>query len=203
MSHQNLVVSEVGLILDGDRPFIGATPDGLITCTCCGKGTLEIKCPYCFKSNLPEEDQENFCMSLDDGRWSLKRSHAYYYQVQSQLAASKLSYCDFVVWTENGFASERITFDSKFFEDVMKEVHHFFVYGMLPEIIGKWYTRKPVVDCSGVVNASFTAPSTEEDTEDYSKVWCYCSQPSFGTMIECDNAQCSIQWFHCDCLRIR
>ena len=77
--HQNFTVSEVGLFLNETTPFIGASPDGLIECTCCEKGTLEIKCPYCFQENLPEEDTENFCMHQENGEWRLKRSHAYYY----------------------------------------------------------------------------------------------------------------------------
>ena len=27
-------------------PHLGASPDGLLTCTCCGDGLLEMKCPY-------------------------------------------------------------------------------------------------------------------------------------------------------------
>lgn len=41
------------------------------------------------------------------------------------------------------------------------------------------------------------------DLEDYERSWCYCNQPSYGTMIGCDNSECTIQWFHCECLRIR
>lgn len=83
-----------------ERPFVGASPDRIITCTCCGKGVLEVKCPYCIKDGLPQEDQENFCMTQKNGKWSLRRDHAYYYQVQAQLNVCKLTYCDFVVWTE-------------------------------------------------------------------------------------------------------
>ena len=203
-NHQSFVVLESGLFLDQSRPYVGASPDGLISCTCCGKGTLEVKCPFCFKEGLPEEDQENFCMSRNDGKWRLKRSHAYYYQIQMQLAVCKLSYCDFVVWTENDIVVERIMFDDAFYEEVMEDIRHFFIYGMLPEIIGKWFTRRPVADSSGIVTTpTVSSAQANEDTEDYSKVWCYCSQPSYGTMIKCDSSECSIQWFHCDCLRIR
>ena len=41
------------------------------------------------------------------------------------------------------------------------------------------------------------------DDEDYEKGWCYCQQPSHGTMILCDNNKWTIKWFHCDYLRIR
>ena len=204
-SHEGFEVSVAGLFIDEKWPFVGASPDAIITCKCCGKGVLEIKCPFCFKDGLPEEDQHNFCMSQKDGKWTLKKDHSYYYQVQTQVNVCKLSYGDFVAWTERGIAVERITIDSTFFETIIKEVHHFFVYGMLPEIVGKWYTRKPVADSKGIVPHSSTKPTNDgkKEEEDYSRVWCYCGQPSFGTMILCDNNDCSIQWFHCECLRIR
>lgn len=74
---------------------------------------------------------------------------------------------------------------------------------MLPEIVGKWYSRRPVADCDGVVHE----PVNEEDTtndlnkDDKSTPWCYCNEPS-REMILCDNKGCSIKWFHFTCLRI-
>ena len=34
------------LVLDTENPFIGASPDGIISCSCCGKGVVEVKCPF-------------------------------------------------------------------------------------------------------------------------------------------------------------
>ena len=50
--HENFKISDSGLHLSVGHPFIGASPDGLVTCTCCGEGCLEIKCPYCSRINL-------------------------------------------------------------------------------------------------------------------------------------------------------
>ena len=44
--HSDFKISEVGLVLHLLYPFLGATPDGLVSCSCHGDGTLEIKCPY-------------------------------------------------------------------------------------------------------------------------------------------------------------
>ena len=145
-------------------------------------------------------------MTQKNGQWILRRDHTYYYQIQTQLNVCNLSYCDFVVWTEGDSAVERITVDNTFYETVMEDVKHFFIKGLLPEIIGKWYTWKHIADNIGdVALPSTSAPATNTDDQfkDYSKIWCYCSQPSFGTMIMCNSSDCSIQWFHCDCLRIR
>ena len=110
------------------------------------------------------------------------------------------------------FVIERIQTDPAFFNYHLPAVKHFLIYGVLPEIIGKYYTRKPVADSSGIVPV--TTPSTEPSTnhstleddresDDVSTLWCYCSQPSFGDMIMCDNDKCTIKWFHFECLRIR
>ena len=55
-------MKDAGLFISMERPFIGATPDGAISCDCCGKGTLEVKCPHCFKDGFPDDEKENFCM---------------------------------------------------------------------------------------------------------------------------------------------
>lgn len=143
-------------------------------------------------------------MTKQDGKWTLKQDHSYYYQVQTQLNVCQLEFGDFVVWTENGITTERIIRAVDFFEHILEDVQHFFMYGMLPEIIGKWYTRRPIADSSGVVPMlSSNSNRAGAGTEEVTKSWCYCDQPEFGQIIRCDNAQCQIEWFHCDCLRIR
>ena len=43
--HINVQYSAAGLHLNPSFPHLGATPDGLISCECCGEGLIEIKCP--------------------------------------------------------------------------------------------------------------------------------------------------------------
>ncbi len=106
------------------------------------------------------------------------------------------------MWTEKEIVIERICIDEKFFEDIMPMIEKFFVYSVLLELIGKWYTRKPIADSSGVVPEPTSTASTSVDKDEVEKSWCYCHQPSFGTMIGCDSSDCTIQWFHCDCLSV-
>lgn len=139
------------------------------------------------------------------GDWKLKRDHAYYYQVQAQMNVCNVNYGDFVVWTEKESAVERILMDREFYEDVMDDVENFFTCNILPEIIGKWYTRKHVADERGVVAVprpveNDASASAEEDP---AIAWCYCGEPYYGNMIMCEHPSCTIQWFHFDCLRIR
>ncbi len=66
------------------------------------------------------------------------------------------------------------------------------------------YTTQ-VTDASGVIPevSAIEQRIHDTDNEDYEQSWCYCNQPSYGTMIGCDNDACTIEWFHMDCLRIR
>ena len=50
-SHDGFQVSESGLVLNSQWPHLGASPDGIISCDCCGIGVLEIKCPYCHRTD--------------------------------------------------------------------------------------------------------------------------------------------------------
>ena len=44
--HNDLTVADSGLVINPQWPFVAATSDGIVDCKCCGKGVLEIKCPY-------------------------------------------------------------------------------------------------------------------------------------------------------------
>lgn len=46
--HINLRISDSGLVINTSFPNLGASPDGIITCDCCVKGCLEIKCIYIY-----------------------------------------------------------------------------------------------------------------------------------------------------------
>ena len=47
--HPDFSLSVSGLVVNPAWPFLGASPDGIINCTCCGMGVLEIKCPFTCK----------------------------------------------------------------------------------------------------------------------------------------------------------
>ena len=86
-------------------------------------------------------------MLKSEGAWSLKRSYSYYYQVQLQLhVCHDALYANFIVNTQTEIVVECIYKDEQFLEDCIENARHFFTYGILPEIIGKWCTRVPVAE---------------------------------------------------------
>ena len=65
LSHDNLEITDSGLVINPQWPFVGASPDGIITCKCCGRGVLELKCPYCNREETIESAATNdkkFCL---------------------------------------------------------------------------------------------------------------------------------------------
>ena len=49
--HPEFEIIPCGFFVDNRRSYVGASPDALVECTCCGKGVVEIKCPLCAKSH--------------------------------------------------------------------------------------------------------------------------------------------------------
>lgn len=44
-------VHDTGFFINPSVPFLGASPDGLVSCDCCGVSVIEVKCPFCVKSD--------------------------------------------------------------------------------------------------------------------------------------------------------
>ena len=143
--HIELEVSLSGLIIHTSYPHMGASPDGIVNCVCCGKGVLEIKCPYsCVdRSFLEASSEQRFFLELIDDTFHLKKEHAYYYQIQMQMKFSESLYGDFVVWREQELLVERILPDEQFIEQALEKSTKFFKYALLPELLGKYYSKLP------------------------------------------------------------
>ena len=191
--HTRFRYGSSGLVVHPSHPLMGASPDGIFSCECCGSGVVEIKCPYSCKdkSFLEATADSMFFLEHNDGVTSLKTDHAYFYQVQAQIKFTSTSYCDFVAWREEELFIQRIYPSEQFIASALEKVTSFIKLGVLPELLGKWYSKGPVGTSSQPPNSCSQANE-----------WCYCKQGEEGQMIACDNKDCSIVWFHTACLGI-
>ncbi len=103
--HQQLKVLGCGLFINKDNPLLRATPDGIVSCTCCDKGLLEIKCPhsdkYRFLSSREIALSNNYHVTIgENSHIELKTSSPWYTQVQTHLGVSGFAWCDFVMFTQ-------------------------------------------------------------------------------------------------------
>ena len=146
--HETIFVIKSGLMLHPSYPFLGATPDGIVNCSCCGSGVLEIKCPFRCKEKSFEDaaSQKSFCLEEDKGDLRLKVDHAYYYQVQLQMKIYHVEYADFVLWREEDIFVQRIVMDTEFIDDAINKTGAFIKLAILPELVGRWFTKQRTTD---------------------------------------------------------
>jgi hypothetical protein len=133
VTHVDHTVSLAGLVVCKSSPFLAASPDGWVMDTCCGKGILEIKCPFSIKDEMP--DSAAYLTRDTDGTLTLRKTHKYYKQVQGQLNICDVEYCDFVVWTTKGFAVTRVNRDKGCFDEMLPKLKALFTCAVLPQIV--------------------------------------------------------------------
>lgn len=113
---------------------MGASPDGVVNCTCCGAGVLEIKCPYKFRDTRlakAAEDQK-FCL---DSKLKLKTDHQYYTQVQLQMFVCEAEYADFVVWTLQDCLVVRVMRDNTFITTMVTKLQAIWKGTIAPDLL--------------------------------------------------------------------
>lgn len=119
LNHKDLKISDCGLFLDVSQPFIGASPDRIVTCSCCPRACLEVKCPYSVNFLSPEDPKFSLpYLNKTEGRFILKKSHKYYTQCQMQMAVTGSKLCYFFVWTQHGYILDKITFDDEYWNEL-------------------------------------------------------------------------------------
>lgn len=118
--HKNLKLHISGLQVPTNAPFVAASPDNLITCSCCEKCCVDYKCPYVLKDKgvqdgwrkvhflekCQQQEQEQQCQQQKQRQQEdqhpgqlqekqqirLKRQHKYYTQIQGQMAVTLCRY---------------------------------------------------------------------------------------------------------------
>lgn len=191
--HSNFTVTQSGLHVSVEYPFLGASPDGIVSCSCCGTGLLEIKCPFKYRDvRVTDIRDKAFCLQQNNaGKLELSRSHNYYIQVQGQLAVCKKQYSDFVCWTKHGIHVECIQVDSDLVSSLLPKLTRFFSRYLLPELL----TNK--LKSTGVPYDPIADPD-ESDCEE--GIYCSCREVAYGPMVACDDPDCQYEWFHFDCV---
>ena len=140
--HPDIAVSPSGFLVSTTHPFLGASPDGAVfdpSNTLQPFGFLEVKCPYSARMLTPTDAcaTSGFCCTADPitGQLKLKENHAYYSQVQGQMAIGQRPWCDFVIYTSKGLSVQRIEYNEKFWEDLLHKLSNFYDNCVAPEIV--------------------------------------------------------------------
>ncbi|XP_067157800.1 uncharacterized protein [Apteryx mantelli] len=134
-------VEDCGLFIHKGKEWLAASPDGIIKEADTGEslGLLEVKCPYKHRNKTVREacKDKDFCLEVDGDSYSLKRDHAYYTQVQCQLAAAGFQSADFVVHTNRETAVAPVNFDPEFWGQTVPKLEKFYTEAVIPHLEGK------------------------------------------------------------------
>lgn len=175
-THTDVKVCLSGFVIRPDEPHFGSSPDGKVSCSCCGDGVVEIKCPYRYREGLLTAPvNEDFCL---DQQFQLKKTHQYYYQVQLHMFVCNVEYCDFVVWTTKELIINRIKKDEQLLQQALPRAKQYYLSAVLPELLTRSQdpTLQPLRFCG------------------------ICKKPEFGKMLDC--MLCKV-FFHYSCVQIK
>ena len=67
-----------------ENPFIGASPDSNVDCSCCGSGLLEVKSSTSIKREKPSHKKQ----VKKNEKIILKQNHPFFYQAQGQMGVT-------------------------------------------------------------------------------------------------------------------
>nr|CAI5843548.1 unnamed protein product [Callosobruchus analis] len=165
-------------------PQLGATPDAIVYCTCCGKGCVEVKCPYLLRDMTLQDysNRKGSCLYMQEEQIFVNRKHPYYFQMQMQMALTETFYCDFVIWYPKGLFVERIHFNEDSWLCHSAKALEFHKKVIMPELLGCLYTR--------------STPSIP--------LWCQCQGPDDGRpMLQCCQETCVTKWYHLECVGLQ
>ena len=134
--------TQCGLFINTETPWLGASPDCLLH----GPneemplGLGEVKCPSSKKDMTISEacqDSSFFLAAPSDkqSKPTLKHNHNYYIQVQGLMAACKVKWADFIVYTKQETFTERIYFNAElWYKTMLPELTSFYFTYIYPEL---------------------------------------------------------------------
>ena len=113
-------VYKSGLVLDSDFCAWGGSPDAVGVRGDGTKYLIEIKCPFSFSTDSLRKNGVEKLQYLEEGP-ALKRTHQYFFQIQTLMGIMKLDMCHFIVWCPNDFLVLEIPADTHFYNDVREK----------------------------------------------------------------------------------
>ena len=131
--HRNLSIRECGLYLHPKFSYIGATPDLIVECACCGLGVVEIKCPVQIVGRKPVAGFPKSLVKRYDGNVSLDTQHRHYTQVQGEMGVVGAKWAHYFVFSTAGYFLEKIEKNQAFWNELLRHLTSFFSSHMLPE----------------------------------------------------------------------
>ena len=130
-------IDQTGLHMDPDRPFLAASPDGLVHCPECGPEFLEVKCSYKYRDLEAQEAalQKGNHFQKQDNVISLHENSPWNYQIQCQLGVCRRTWRDLVLFTEKGILITKVITSPVLWQEIKEKGEYFFQKYVLPKIM--------------------------------------------------------------------
>ena len=128
--YKNYIFRNTGIVVNPFFPYLGASPDGLLH-NPSDTFIVEIKCVF-NPQNLDlislVQSRQQFCLTYNDEKFSLRINHPYMYQIQGQLALTNLKKCLFVLLYRSNYPvyTEEICFNPVMWNTMKKKLKDFF-----------------------------------------------------------------------------
>lgn len=138
-SHSNVRITQCGLHISTERPYLGASPDGLVTCDCCEPAIAEIKCP----------SKDIATLNYLKTNKTLKEKSNYYGQIQGLMGITKLKKTYFYIYYHDNQDESHlqvVNFDKEFCAVMFKNLEHFFRIYFVPALMDSPPTKKKKED---------------------------------------------------------
>ena len=126
--HTNFTVSNCGLYLHSELPYVGGSPDGIVNCDCCGRACLEIKCPFSINYTSPTNPDIKlpYLVKNENDKLTINKRHRYFTQCQVQMGVTNLKKSYFLVWSPHGHVLDCISFDAELWDCMKKKFYEYY-----------------------------------------------------------------------------
>ena len=162
--HANFEYCSAGLHVNPKFPHLGASLNDIISCDCCGKGLIEIKCPYTFRymhpQNVPDSSFYLIKMSVVNFICLWTMIIISRYRVNLLQCICDLEHSDFVCWILCGMHC--VADSDHFLKHVQPSSDNFFLLVLLPQLL---------TGSVRLINDS-TVAKPMEDFSPYTYCWC-------------------------------
>ncbi|CAG2243755.1 unnamed protein product [Mytilus edulis] len=192
-NHGNFEMKDIGLVLNSKFPYLGASPDEIANCDCCGEICIEIKCPYRKRDvKLDAALDKRDCLEMRDADF-----HAESIEIDNDL-------CDTLLVKSKLFFSNAI---------LPELVGKLYSKPSVDTSVNTEVRDQALAACSSVplrdtcVNVDNSINSCDNSRTGSSRlIICICQKeynPEKDDVIGCDNENCPYIWFHFKCAKIK
>ena len=137
------LVEKVGLLLF-PCGFLGCSPDGMVLTEDQQRGVLEVKCPWKYRDCTVEQIMEQECKGQHppsafylEKSGTLNPKHAYWHQIQGEIAAANVNWGHFVIWTNKGMKILVVERDNNWSRENLPKLTDFYLNQFLPHLNAK------------------------------------------------------------------